>query len=353
MKAKGESNITRQRLIKVLQSALFRHPSMSRFAEIAPLDVLLMMSGSRLNTQLFNRRRLGSLCNMTFRLLFLICMTRHFFDEIRDSITKGKLPAYGLTTIAMTFLSGLSMLMFGLRLKTIRRFARDRLVSAAETSLEEIRKMASRALIAALSVIASDIINGCINGYAMNATVGHTISGTLWFLPITVNAFHITFPTFYVIMLRLLTNQEVSCMSDMIHQVSKGLATPSRLMSQRQQLMSVRHDLEQLFSYIPAILFAVPFFAVPEMVTTISKHFASKPMLVAYADLVYYIIVDGVTFAVLLLFVRDVTRGQSRMRKASQQLIQGRCSGCYRCRLWLTQVLHAAAESASEHQREL
>ena len=233
----------------------------------------------------------------------------------------GKLPAFGLTTFSMELLSCLSVLLFGLRLRQIRRFTRQRLSQADESSITFIHRISKCALMTAVFLIMTE---------AGNALVIHLINGRhngnlvhlLWFLLISMNAFNITFPAFYIMMLRLVTEESLKCLSCMTMQVREGIATADQLMSQRDRLATGKADLERLFNHIPAILFTVPFITIPEMIVTISSLIASGQSVSVLVDLLYYVCMNGTHVTVLILLIRHVTDCQDRERVACQQLIR-------------------------------
>ena len=189
------------------------------------------------------------------------------------------------------------------------------------SSIREIHRIACWAMAASVIVVMTETGNSLSYGF-INGRPCANISGTLWIFPMALNTFNVTFPAFYVIMLRLLVNHEVRCLNVLSAHVNKGVTSAEQVMTQADKLMRLKEEFEHLLNHIPAILFVVPFITIPEMIVAITGDIVSHRLHYAYTDMLYYLFIDGIHLTVLLLFVISVTRDQRRARLASKQLIR-------------------------------
>ena len=138
-------------------------------------------------------------------------------------------------------------------------------------------------------------------------------------LPLCLNQFFVVYPSFYLCLLQLLTDYEVSQLRLMMKvDMSLDSGTGMKaMMSRRERVKEMKQEFESLLNFIPFTLFALPFSTIPGMVSGVTQE---RGLLSMYSGLSYAATHTWIFLFIVLIVIR-VSKARRETTHASAQVI--------------------------------
>ena len=224
------------------------------------LEALLTLTGNRLDNKLLGFRSMGVAGNWIIR----VAITANFVYLMREKILVGiqfKLQSMSLLSIGMIVL-----FMFARRRSRIEDLLRR---LSSQESCQSVKCLTMFSFLFAASLITFQIAINCTFIFLREGNVWNGLFRILIHLPYYLNEYIIHYPLFYIIVLKIFSYYEVQQLQRMKQEISTK--APFRVMNEIKRLSQIRSEFEQLFNFVPFVLFGVFFLTIPHAIISILR----------------------------------------------------------------------------------
>ena len=232
------------------------------------LDMLLTMSGNRLNSRLLDIPKLGTLVNNIFRVLLMISTAAQACLVMQEIKKMPRITPYAMTAVVMVCVSALAVIVFAIRRRAIARLVH--ILSEAQPDSRYQYNMCLMGLLLSYAFFVTGILSWFqylpfLDGHPMLV-----ILLTLLMIPTEVNQFFVIYCVAYIVILDMMTQYERRSLDDMRKRAATGHSAVS-LIHDRKQVMKLKRTFEQLFNVVPLTTLAIPFVTIPGIVSRFSS----------------------------------------------------------------------------------
>lgn len=231
------------------------------------MDALLTLTGNRLDSRLLGVRRLGCLINWFMRLSQMACFVNLFSFPEEALGNKSRQDPFTMSAVANILIGELVVLLFALRRQRVKRLLANLTIGFDLIRVQRI--CITSWLILVIHVLTSLIITIDVLSSVLPWPLA--LLRIMISLPIYLNQFVIIYPAFYVSVMLLLTEHEVRHIQSIANMVTKGPASVIALIEERRLLMKMKRVFDDIFRFIPFVMFAMPFLTVPGYLSGIGK----------------------------------------------------------------------------------
>ena len=237
-----------------------------KVARLSLLDSLLTLSGNRLSSRCFGRRRWGDLLNYVMRFLITLATGEQLRLITLKVMSQRYLPPSLLSSLAFIVTGLFNTCLFAFRRQDIKS-----LISRLQVDSDSRQTSTTRRLFAcACAVVLLELTIDFTTIAAGSSNTAAAIRSAAVAIVAESNMFFVYYPILYVVVLQLLTRREVQRLESMERGILQEQATPWKLMQEVQMLANARRDFDRLFNVVPFILLALPFLTLPTFVASFS-----------------------------------------------------------------------------------
>ena len=282
------------------------------------MDVVLTLCGNRLSNKLFGYRRFGCLINFVIRIIIVGTVSKMVWEAVNNTDNGRRRTAYKITTTISLVTGVLIMFLFATKREKIRHLIKRTIMT---TSARHAKMIGICSVILVFSAVITFELMVFLAVFSSTGDLTSSMEKVIWLLPMQANQYLTTYPLCYVIVLKIITDFDVSISDKIRHEINSKPVNPHQLLRLRKNVAQVREEFEQLFNFIPFVLFGILFITVPGVIATITRDSEGGPRRHVAYTIIGYSLYHVLIFLQVGLLIYCVTEAKAKTNRAISALI--------------------------------